>query len=161
MIYVLILLATFILFTFLGYVFHWMFHQKWSGFFYKAHDNHHNIQYPISDLISEKYREAGKDNSTFLFAIAFAPIIIVAVLLIVFGVIGKLLGAFLFVEMSIIGATNIWLHDGFHIHKSVWHKWPGFLKLRKLHFLHHKNTLTNFGIFSFTFDKLFGTYKEE
>lgn len=155
-----ILLLIFILFTFLGYVFHWMFHQEWSGIFYRKHKNHHEKQYPETDLISDVYREAGADNTTFLFLGVFSPIIIGTILLMVFGVVGKIFGGVILFEMVVIGLINAYLHDSFHLNKSIWHKWPAFDRLRKLHFIHHHNQSKNFGIFSFVWDRMFKSYSE-
>jgi sterol desaturase/sphingolipid hydroxylase (fatty acid hydroxylase superfamily) len=52
------------------------------------------------------------------------------------------------------------MHDSFHIRKTFWHKFPFFQKLIKSHYQHHINMGTNYGIFSFFWDKLFKTYKE-
>src|SRR5271166_3742008 len=101
-IYLLILIPTFLLFLFLGYVFHWFMHQKWAGPFYHKHQSHHELIYPKHKLLSKSYISAGKDNSTLLFAILFAPVVLLAIGLTVFKVIPLVLGILIFVQMAIV-----------------------------------------------------------
>jgi sterol desaturase/sphingolipid hydroxylase (fatty acid hydroxylase superfamily) len=155
---VLVLLLVFILMTFLGYAFHWMFHQKWSGPFWKAHMVHHLFRYPPSSFLSAKYRDAGKDNTTWLFALVFAPLIIAVIVLTVFHIISLFIGISILIEMSLIGALNNSLHDSFHLTNSFWHRFWFFDRLVKLHLNHHIRMGSNFGIFSFSWDRIFRTY---
>jgi len=149
---------TFVVLTFLGYVFHAMFHKPWSGRFYKAHMNHHTIQYPPSDFYSDKYRDPGKDNTVLLFAIAFSPIVLTMVILTVTGAVSLLMGLSVLAEMGIIGWLNNSLHDSFHLRNTFWERFAFFDRLKKLHFQHHVDMSTNFGIFSFIWDQIFETY---
>ena len=157
---VLALFLTLILFTFLGYAFHMMFHRPWSGRFYKAHMNHHLRQYPVSDFYSEKYRDPGTDSTVWLFALVFSPILITMVVLTALHVVSLFLGITVLLEMIFIGWLNNSLHDAFHIKKTFWHRFPFFDRLIKLHFEHHVDMGTNYGIFSFIWDKIFGTYRD-
>lgn len=159
-IHLLILIAFFIVFTFLGYAFHRIFHQPWSGRFYKSHMNHHLKQYPLNDFYSDKYRNSGKDNSVWLFAIAFSPLVAILVWSVVSGHVGILFGAMIAIEMAIVGWLNDSMHDSFHIRKTFWHKFPFFQRLIDLHYQHHVDMGTNYGIFSFYWDKVFKTFKE-
>lgn len=150
-----------ILFMFLGYVFHRFFHFRMNGFiggFYRAHMRHHIAEYPPSNFYSDEYRYPGKDNTTYLFAIVFAPIVLFFLGLILFKCIPIWVGAGIFLEMFIIGWLNNSLHDSFHLRKTFCHRFSWFDKLIKLHYNHHLNMDTNFGIFSFMFDRLFGTF---
>lgn len=160
LLYLVVFIFTFAFLTWLGYAIHWAFHQKWSGIFYRKHFNHHFLQYPPTDLLSDTYRSPGKDNSVFLFAICFAPFVLTALLLTIFQVIPLGIGIMVFIEMAIIGFANDSLHDAFHIRKTFWSKFWFFKRLRRLHFLHHLDTQKNFGIFSFTWDRIFGSYNK-
>ena len=160
MVYLLVLMLTFIFLTFLGWLIHWSFHQSWSGVFYRKHYSHHFRQYPPMDLISDQYRSSGKDNSVWLFAICFSPIIGTALLLTIFGILPLLLGIMILIEMGVIAFLNDNLHDAFHLRKSFWMRFSYFERLRELHYLHHHNTQKNFGIFNFWFDRIFGTYNK-
>jgi hypothetical protein len=157
---VLVSILTFFVLTFLGYVSHWSFHQRWSKRFYSAHMSHHKILYPPSDFYSDKYRDAGKDNTTFLFALMFAPLVLTAIAITVFHIIPLLFGIIILTEMFLFGVFNNVFHDSFHIRKTFWHRFKFFHKLIGLHIEHHNNMRRNFGILFFWPDKVFKTFKQ-
>jgi hypothetical protein len=158
MIYLAVFIFVLILGTFLGYIFHRMFHASWSGRFYKAHMTHHQKLYPANDFYSDSYRDPGKDNTFWLFLAAFTPLGIATALLMVFGVISISIGLVAIGTMSFIGFINNSLHDSFHLRKSFWHRFWFFDRLQKLHYIHHVDMTMNFGIFNFTWDKLLKTF---
>jgi sterol desaturase/sphingolipid hydroxylase (fatty acid hydroxylase superfamily) len=158
MILVAVIFLTFLFTTFLGYVIHWNFHQRW-GYGYKKHMAHHLKLYPPGDLISYDYREAGDDSTARMFIVLFSPILLGVVLLTAFHVISIMVGVAVFSTMGIVGILNDGLHDSFHVKRSMWHLFPGFQRLQKIHNTHHYHMGTNYGIFSFMWDKVFGTYK--
>jgi Delta7-sterol 5-desaturase len=159
MVYAVVLLVGFFALTFLGWIVHWAFHQSWGGRFNVAHMTHHLKLYPPTDFVSDEYRDPKNDNTFWLFLIVFSPLILGVILLTVFQVIPIGIGLCILFEMSFIGAANNYLHDSFHITKSIWHRWPGFKELYRLHYNHHVRMDTNFGIFSFLWDRVFGTYR--
>src|ERR1039457_5727291 len=127
--YFVILVLCFFLFSFLGYVFHWFFHQPFSGIFYRKHYAHHNTQYPANDMFSVKYRSSGKDNSIFLFGILFAPIVLTALFLTIFQVIPIVLGILIMIEVAVIGYLNGAIHDDMQLFVSFWSKFWFFGEL--------------------------------
>lgn len=137
-----------------------MFHQPWSGRFNRAHLNHHLKQYPPTDFYSDKYRDPGNDSTFILFAIVFAPIVATTILLTIIGIINLFLGLSILVEMAIIGFLNDSMHDSFHLRHTFWHRFKFFDRLIRLHYNHHTNMRVNFGIFTFLFDRIFGTYND-
>lgn len=145
----------------LGYVVHWIFHQPWSGTFYRSHQNHHTLQYPPDDFLSETYRSAGRDNSTWLFIIAFSPVIIGIVLFVLFGIISFITGSVALVSLIGWGLINDYFHDHIHLINTPWKPLVFFKKWRDLHRIHHSNMNLNMGIILFQWDKLFGTYLAE
>jgi sterol desaturase/sphingolipid hydroxylase (fatty acid hydroxylase superfamily) len=147
--------------TFLGYFFHWIFHQKWSGRLNIAHKTHHNILYPPKDFVSDVYRNPKKDNTVYLFGLVFAPFILTAFFLTVFRIIPLGIGLIILGEMAIVGTVNNFLHDAFHLKNSFWHKFWFFPRLKRLHYNHHVRQNTNFGIFSFVWDRVFHTYNNK
>jgi sterol desaturase/sphingolipid hydroxylase (fatty acid hydroxylase superfamily) len=159
MLYLAVFLFVLGLGTFLGYIFHRMFHQPWSGKFYDAHMTHHTKLYPASDYTSDEYREPGKDNTVWLFLLAFSPLGIIVLSLMLFSVIPIAMGIGIILEMILIGFVNNNMHDGFHLRKSFWDRFKFFSHLRKLHYEHHVDMSKNYGIFYFMWDKLFGTFK--
>lgn len=154
------LFVALIVLVFLGYVFHIVFHKSWSGHFYRAHMNHHLKQYPPEDYVSDVYRDAGKDNTIYLFAFAFFPLVFLDIVLIIFGALSIVFGVGVLVEMIVISWLNSEMHDAFHTTKTFWHRFWFFERLKKLHYMHHVDMTKNYGIFSFTWDKIFGTFKD-
>jgi sterol desaturase/sphingolipid hydroxylase (fatty acid hydroxylase superfamily) len=158
--YGVILVLTFIFFTLLGYVVHRMFHQSWAGVFYRAHSNHHNQQYPPGDLVSDVYRDAGTDNTTLWMLAVFSPLILGNIVLTVAGIIPTFVGVGILVEMGVVSWLNESIHNSVHLTKSFWHRLWFFARLRRLHDQHHIDQGSNYGIFSFVWDKVFGTFRE-
>jgi sterol desaturase/sphingolipid hydroxylase (fatty acid hydroxylase superfamily) len=158
MLYLIVLIMSFLVLTNLGYWMHYAFHQKWSGRLYQAHCRHHNILYPSNDFMSDEYRDPKQDNTFYLFALCFSPLVLTAVLLTVFGVIPLLIGIEVLAMMAIVGAANNYMHDAFHIYGTWWNGFWFFDKLRHLHYMHHIRQDKNFGIFNFLWDRVFGTY---
>jgi sterol desaturase/sphingolipid hydroxylase (fatty acid hydroxylase superfamily) len=162
LLYLVVFIFTGAFLTLLGYLIHRAFHQKWSGTFYRRHYDHHFLQYPTTSLISDTYRQPNKGNSSvWLFAICFSPLILGTLLITVFGIIPLGIGIMIFIEMGLIAFLNDNMHDAFHIRKTFWARFGFFKRLRRLHFLHHQNTQSNFGVFSLTWDKIFGTYNNK
>lgn len=160
MLIIVILIFSFIIMTLLGHLVHMAAHKPWSKIFYIAHRDHHNLQYPPSDLISDKYRSSGGNDTTIYFALIFSPLIIGNIVLTILGIIPIIFGIGFFLEMATISWLNVVIHDGVHLHQSFWHRFWFFERLQKLHNIHHQDQSKNFGIFYFVWDKLFGTYEE-
>jgi len=154
------LIFVFVLLAFLGYVFHWAFHQRWSKRFYSSHMNHHLKQYPPSDFYSDRYRDPGSDNTAWLFALVFSPFVATIVVLTLISAVSLFLGLAILAEMAVIGWLNNSLHDSFHLRETFWHKFKFFNRLQKLHYQHHVNMRSNLGIFSFLWDKIFRTFND-
>lgn len=144
----------------LGYFVHWAIHQRWSGRIHKAHMAHHLELYPPGKLVSEEYRHAGSQSTVHTFLVAFLPLLLLPVILMLVGVISLVNCAFAVCAMVIVGLLNDVIHDSFHVK----HHWlskviPGYDRMRQLHFVHHINMRRNFGIYSFTWDKVFKTFR--
>lgn len=146
-----------------GYSLHRMLHQSWSGRFNKSHMTHHMVLYPPADFQSEIYREPGKDNTFTIFLVAASPLIIAPVILWLVGWLPLSLMITIYVVEGIFGFLNDYLHDSFHIIDHWLYKVPGIGKLFKhwtdLHYQHHMEMQTNFGIFFFLFDRILGTFR--
>jgi sterol desaturase/sphingolipid hydroxylase (fatty acid hydroxylase superfamily) len=159
--YVLICFLFFIFLTFVGYIAHLILHQNWAGRFNSSHLNHHFVQYPADNFLSDKYRSAGMDSSFYVFAIIFSPIVFALLYLTIFHKIDLVLGLLLLFELGLFGFVNDNLHDAFHLNNSFWHQFWFFKKLKELHFVHHQNMDKNYGIFAFGWDQIFGTFREK
>lgn len=131
------------------------------GPFKKGHMQHHLELYPPSDLVSEKYRSAKWYHSgPLLFSPAFVVIMGIA------GTITWQLGWPAWVTLTLcsvllgFGFMSDAVHDSFHIIMHPLSRFKWWQKARELHFLHHRNMKVNFGIFVFTFDRVFKTFRE-
>ena len=142
-----------------------MLHRKWSGFLYRKHIRHHFSLYPPHDFISDVYRSAGKDNTFIVFLILAIPLILLPIILAIAGIISIACMIAALIVFAIIGGMHDYLHDSFHIRNHWLYRVPiiknYFAKLVDLHYLHHKKVFYNLGIFSFFWDRVFGTFRKE
>lgn len=153
----LVIVLTYYFSTFIGYQIHKWIHQSRSGFLNIAHLNHHRKQYPPGNLTSDTYRSAGRDNTTFL----FLPFILIIIGILwtgyYFNIVSLFYALLISVEIVIISLIHDVLHNSFHLNRSLWHRYPGFSRLKSKHFLHHWNMRKNYGIIDFTWDKILNT----
>ena len=156
------IILSFLITSLFGYVVHWSLHQKWAGILYKAHRVHHYKNYPISDFVSDTYRQAGINSTPKFFFIGALPLIITPIVLWYIGVMPLSILISILVVEGIMGFLHNYLHDAFHIRNHWLYKVPvinkWFAKWFKLHFLHHYNISKNFGIFNFFWDRVFGSF---
>lgn len=152
------ILVVFLIATSFGYWVHRALHQKWMGQFYKSHHTHHLTLYPPEDFDAITYRNSGKDNTTYFFIMASLPVIAIPFLLLAFNIINLPVFTAAFISMAVFGIPNNYLHDSFHIKNHWLCKYKWYIKLVKLHYEHHINMQKNFGIYSFIWDKTFGTF---
>jgi sterol desaturase/sphingolipid hydroxylase (fatty acid hydroxylase superfamily) len=148
----------FLITTLFGYVVHRSLHQSWTGKLNRAHMTHHLKLYPPSDFYSEKYRDPGGDNTVKIFAFAAVPIVAFPIILGVLGILPLGLTIISVVEMLFIGWLHDYLHDSFHILEHPLLRFRLFRHWIDLHYLHHVKMQTNFGIFSFIWDRVFRTF---
>lgn len=147
-----------------GYIVHWGLHQTWSGYFNRAHMIHHLKMYPPNDYLSDTYRSAGKDSTPKFFVLAALPIILAPLVFGILGILSWHLVIIIIIVEGLQGFLHDYLHDSFHIRNHFLTKIPiinkFFNKWAKLHYLHHVDMGTNFGIFTFHWDKIFQTFRE-
>lgn len=159
------ILVTYVVVSLFGFIVHWSLHQPWAGYFGKAHMTHHLKLYPPQDFTSKKYRNAGKDDTLFAFALASIPMIAFPVLLAIFGVISWPIAVTAVVVELLLGFLHDWMHATFHIENHWLSRLPVvrviFPVWIKLHYVHHVDMSKNYGIFAFHWDRVFGTYKKD
>jgi len=162
--YILItLILVYILVSLFAYLAHKALHQKWTGKYNKSHMAHHIALYPASDYLSEVYRDAGKDDAIWFFAVISIPILTLPIIL---GILGMPLYLVIIsiVEMLFLAYLNNFIHNAYHIKNHFLNKIYFvnriFLKLQQMHFVHHKYMQKNLGIFDFTWDYVLKTYKK-
>jgi hypothetical protein len=155
-------LITFFVGSLFGYVVHYSLHQKWTGAFNNAHMTHHLRLYPPQDYVSDKYRNAGKDNTVWIFGAAAVPVVAVPILLGVCHILPLPLVITSLIVMALMSLLHSYLHDSFHIRNHWLYYIPVigmiFTRWVHLHWLHHVDMKTNYGIFLFHWDHLLGTY---
>lgn len=158
-------LITFIISGLFGYVVHKSLHQKWLGRFNDMHMTHHLRLYPSEDFVSDKYRNAGKDNTVVIFGVAAIPLVVVPILLGVFHILPLGMVITSLTVMIVMSLLHSYLHDSFHIRNHWLYRLPIINKMFKkwvyLHYLHHVDMGTNYGIFLFHWDKVFGTFWDD
>lgn len=122
---------------------------------------HHTDLYPVHDMVSDTYRmPKWEENGVVL----FFPFFIV-----VFGLVSMvsiLCGIPVWIVVTFCSITTAYgmisdvIHDSFHLRKFFLQRFAFYMRLRRLHLVHHVNMGQNFGILSFLWDRVFGTYKE-
>ncbi len=160
------IIVVYLLVSLFGYLVHKALHQSWAGRFNKAHMAHHLVLYPPEDFLSnDTYREAGKDNTFWTFALASLPMLGAPIILFILGTLPLYLTIIVVIEMLLIGWLNSYLHDSLHIRNHWLFRVPIikniFSRWQDLHRLHHIDMDTNFGIFAFHWDRMFKTYWDE
>lgn len=156
------IILTFLVTTLFGHVVHWCLHQPWLGAVNNSHMTHHLRLYPADDFTSEVYRNAGKDSTPKFFAVAAIPLVVTPIILAVLGVFTWPITLTVLAVEALMGFLHNYLHDSFHIKNhwlgrvpvlgGIFHRWI------ELHYLHHVDMSKNYGIFTFFWDRLFGTY---
>jgi len=156
------ILISFIVTTLFGHVVHWSLHQKWSGSVHQSHMTHHLKLYPPTDYTSKVYREAGKDSTPKFFAIAAIPLVLAPIVFWLCGVLPLSLAATVIGVEALMGFLHNYLHDSFHIQNHWLYRVPLlgdiFNRWVDLHYLHHVDMSKNYGIFTFHWDRFFGTF---
>jgi sterol desaturase/sphingolipid hydroxylase (fatty acid hydroxylase superfamily) len=115
--------------------------------------------------LSDKYREAGSDNTVVTFTIAAIPLVAAPIILGYFGILPLSLSVTALVVMGMMGFLHDYLHNCFHIKNHFLNRIPVvrviFGYWNKLHYLHHVDMQKNFGIFLFHWDHVFKTFWKE
>lgn len=141
------------------YLLHRFSHNPKSGYIYKIHKKHHTKHYPISKLMSEKY------NTDYTYGLSDGllahgpPTLTIIILLYYF------LDYNSYIKLSSSIIFFAYISDYFHTHihlKNTWlDKYKFFLKMREIHFNHHKNTTKNYNIIDMNIDKVLKTYNSQ
>jgi len=162
MLFIVVFAVSLLTATFFGHAIHWALHQRWSRVFNRAHMEHHCDLYPPGRLSSDKYRLPRWYHRG---ALLFTPPLLI--ILATAGGLLWLLGApwWTLVVFGIVligfGLFNDAAHDTMHIRQYPLMKHRWYRNMRKLHYLHHVDMKTNFGIVSFTWDKVFRTFADK
>jgi sterol desaturase/sphingolipid hydroxylase (fatty acid hydroxylase superfamily) len=163
MILIVVAILTFLVVTLFGHIAHWCLHQPWAGKVHQAHLTHHIRLYPPSDFMSVQYRDAGKDATPKFFILTGAPLILAPIILCGLGVIHWPVMLTILLTEAVVGYPHNYLHDAFHIQdhwmSRVWPIDRLFKLWVELHYIHHVDMTSNYGIYTFLWDKVFGTFR--
>jgi sterol desaturase/sphingolipid hydroxylase (fatty acid hydroxylase superfamily) len=138
-----------------GYFFHRLLHTKWTGSLHRAHMTHHVKLYPPEDYLSDKYRPAGADNTTYRFLVAG---VVIAALF--FWLTPLWLAIPVAFDLAAFGWLNSYVHDSTHIRGHWLERFKLYQKWRAIHYLHHVDMGKNFGIVTFLADRVMKTYRK-
>ena len=145
---------TYIFYNIIEYTFHYLGHiRNKYNYIYKLHITHHKDYYPITNLLSTKF----KGNNEGI--IAYSPPTILLIL-ILYNILNYKLFIQVLIQLTIQTGINEYIHTQIHTRDSHLEKYKWFLELRRLHFIHHNKLNFNysFGI-DYNMDKLNNTYK--
>jgi sterol desaturase/sphingolipid hydroxylase (fatty acid hydroxylase superfamily) len=150
---VIVSVITYLLGNVAGYVIHRLLHNRLMGKAFRDHCHHHFSIYPASDYLSDVYREAplGAGQGKY-----YVPVFLLLCTPFLFW--GWPYFLLSFVEVLAVLKINAVVHDSLHIKGHSMERFRFFIWLREVHFQHHVDVHTNYGIFSFMADKIFGTY---
>ena len=148
-----IAIAAYVVGNFMGYMVHRLLHCTFMGKAYEDHYHHHCRIYPPNDYLSDEYREppTGADQGKYYIA---------AFLVVCLPLLAWHWGYFLWAIVTSLAVlkTNAWVHDVLHIRGHYLERFRLFQWLREVHFQHHVDVHTNYGIFEFVPDLLFRTF---
>lgn len=147
----------------LGYIVHRLLHSHKIARLTNLHMIHHQEIYPPRHLRSESYISPPNGRVLGVGLEWLVPISLVTVPAIwCLGLLGfsvVYIGVFVLAALLWTSIFLSYMHDAFHIRKIWLLRSTWFKRLRKLHDLHHLDMRKNFGICSFTMDRLLGTFK--
>lgn len=138
-----------------GYWLHRLAHWRRGGAVYRAHMAHHEVLYG-REFLSDAYRDPPASGSSVL---AFLPFVLGLAALFVL-VAPAPLGAALALECLGLAWLNSYIHDGLHVRRFWLARFRWFRRLRRLHRQHHLDMSTNFGIFTWLWDRAFRTFRD-
>jgi len=136
-----------------GYLWHrWVEHREvlGKGIAFR-HYKHHEVQYPVTKLRTQKYHNANSWSWYVVGGVASGVAFLVAPWVYALSFV---LGAWAYAWGVVMH-----MHTAFHTSGHFLWKYKWFQKLVKLHDIHHYDN-SNYGICFFGFDRLFGTYNE-
>lgn len=153
---ILTLFIGFFVVQYLGYWTHRLLHRPELACPARAHAQHHEIHYTPDDYLSDIYREPPlKDRPIWYYlpgALVFTGLSL--------WLLPLYLAIPLIAELAFLGWLNDYLHGAFHLRNHWLERFKWFWRLRKLHWQHHREENTDYGIFSWFPDKLHKTFKE-
>lgn len=155
----LLVVITYLVVTLFGYLGHRFIHTKQAKKFNRSHMTHHVKLYPPTDYFSDRYRSAEKDDTFRTFLLLSGPLLLVPVVCCYFHLLTVFQGILVTSAAVLFGLAHDYLHDSFHIRGHWLNNFVWFRAMNARHYQHHVDMKTNYGIFFFLWDRIFGTLK--
>lgn len=150
----LLIIATYFVGNLIGYGVHRALHSPRMGRAHADHYYHHWVLYPPDDFLSKEYREPPKEAEQAKYYLLAVGVLFLPLLY--FGTWAYVIA---FVEAALVLQLNAYVHDSIHVDGHWLERFGVFRRLRAIHFEHHLQDV-NYGIFDFTWDLIFRTWKK-
>ena len=141
---------------------HRMSHQKWAGYIYRLHMDHHLNMYPPEKPI-DTYPYKTSENTFLTKGFLGSLVPITSIITSIYYYVPYYYNHILILEFTTLLLISNHLHEQYHIEGSYLEKYPWFLENREYHHIHHRLFRYNFmlGGFDATMDRLGRTIKED
>ena len=130
-------------------------HHRMGGKLFRNHINFHHSHYSKDHLVSQTDHGHEGNNTPFF----LIPVFLVGACTFL------VLPIDLFVVQICACAASFYAHvfldKEYHVEGSRLLRFAWFRRKQELHFIHHRQANSNFGVVHFFWDKFFGTYKAE
>ena len=120
-----------------------------------SHYCHHEIVYPYDNMISDKYKTSHDTWPWIIPLVLFGYIPVLSLN----NIISKKIIGLLLLQISIHVYMISYIHDSYHVKNHWLNKYNWYKKNKKYHYIHHLDN-KNYGITTYIFDRVFGTFSE-
>jgi sterol desaturase/sphingolipid hydroxylase (fatty acid hydroxylase superfamily) len=123
-----------------------------------THYCHHEEMYPHDNMISDKYKTSHDTWPWFipLFIFGYLPLYLIYKKY----NINKYLISMFILQLTLHVYIISYIHDSYHIKNHWLNKYKWYRTNKKYHYIHHLDN-KNYGITTYIFDYLFGTFSDE
>ena len=122
-----------------------------------SHYCHHEIIYPSDDMFSDEYITAHDSWPWLIPLVVFGYIPLI--MLYRMKKLSKLLVIISLIQISIHIKIISYIHDSYHVNNHWLNQYEWYVKNKKHHHIHHLDN-KNYGITSYFFDHVFGTFSD-
>lgn len=133
----------------------WLGHTPAGGKIYRIHTASHHSIYTERNMASESYSEYETSLTPFFLIPAFALCALSSLIL------PPILAAVFSFSLFASFLAQIYLHAQYHVSDSWLKRYKWFVRLLRLHTLHHRDETKNYGLVNFMPDRIYGTYRAE
>ena len=145
------LILGFVLFEGVIFAAHYLMHQRWTGPLWESHQLHHKLYNP-------KHQTTQTFNPVGWKSFRFRAMIFCFVTALLFAVLPFTMAITMCFEIIVLAIATDYIHDATHTSDHKLRRYGWFRYLQDLHWIHHANVKKNFGVLTFFYDKLIGSY---